>query len=111
MSEYSSYKYPLGKESTRSTFEELLFELSFRDLYFDCFVDLLSMAPSVVCVILDRCREQGVNKSGLSKTRLSCNLTVGEFCSHLGRILSILTMIVKAAPRFATILCLKLGGQ
>lgn len=39
------------------TFEKLLFELSFCDLYLDCLVDLFGMSALVVGVVLDRGRE------------------------------------------------------
>lgn len=57
-----------------STFEELLLQLCLGDLDFDGTVDLLLVAALVVGVVLDGGREQGVDKRGLSQSRLSSNL-------------------------------------
>lgn len=56
------------------TLEELLLQLSLCDLNLDSLVDLLSMASAVVCVVLDRGREEGVDEGGLSEAGLSSNL-------------------------------------
>ena len=92
------------------TFEELLFQFSLGDLNLYGFVNLFRMTALVIGVILDGCREEGVDEGGLSKPRFTSNLSD---CYHLLSMLrrhnGVLTIIVKAAPRFATILCLHNG--
>jgi len=56
------------------TLEELLLQLSLCDLNLNSLVDLLSMASAVVGVVLDRGREEGVDKGGLSEAGFSSNL-------------------------------------
>ena len=56
------------------TLEELLFQLGFCDLNLDGLVDLLCVAALVIGVVLDGGREEGVDKGGLSESRLSSNL-------------------------------------
>lgn len=87
------------------TFEEFLLELGLCDLNLDSFVDLLVVAALVVGVVLDSGGEEGVDEGGLSKTRLASNLLRldNEMAKAIGEGH---TMMVKAAPRFATILCL-----
>jgi hypothetical protein len=58
----------------------------------------------VVGIILDRGREEGVDKCRLSEARLARHLCLLERAIPAMYVLR--TMIVKAAPRFATILCL-----
>lgn len=93
-----------AKLNISHTLEELLFELSLCNLNFHCLIDLFRMAASVVGVVLDCGGEEGVNEGCFSKARLSCNLrsivsTNGCTERHIGH-----TIMVKAAPRFATIL-------
>lgn len=57
----------------------------------------------MVGVVLDRGREQGVDERSLSQSRFSGNL--GRQTDSMARIKGP-TMMVKAAPRLATILCL-----
>jgi hypothetical protein len=86
------------------TLEELLLELSLGDLNLDGLVHLLVVSSLVVGVVLDRGGEEGVDEGRLSEPRLASNLkqSDGVFDAWL----SSCTMMVKAAPRFATILCL-----
>lgn len=63
------------------------------------------MATFVVGVVLDGCGEEGVDKGGLSESRLAGNLMKSATAVVLSFIMAH-TMIVNAAPRFATILCL-----
>lgn len=87
------------------TLEELLLELSLCDLNLDRLVHLLHVSALVVGIVLDSGREEGVDEGRLSEARLARHLRVLEFytCCVL---CPARTMIVKAAPRFATILCL-----
>ena len=62
----------------------------------------------MVCVVLDGCREQGVDKGRLSQTRFACDLGHMTKCKDMLEGCEV-TMIVNAAPRLATILCLKAG--
>ena len=50
-----------------STFEKLLLEFSFGDLNLNGLVHLLRMAASVVCVVFDGGREEGVDEGSLSQ--------------------------------------------
>lgn len=50
------------------TLEELLFQLSLCDLNLNGLVNLLRVSSSVVGVVLDRCREKGVDECGLSQS-------------------------------------------
>lgn len=99
------------------TFEESFLELGLCDLDLNGLVDLLSVSAFMVCIVLDRGREKSVDECGFAQARLSSNL----YCIHQstapfgfwyryfgvkgGERIS-RTIIVKAAPRFATILCL-----
>lgn len=56
------------------TFEKLLFQLSLGDLDLHSPVNLLLVAAFVVGVVLDGGREQGVDESRLSQSRLSRDL-------------------------------------
>jgi hypothetical protein len=86
------------------TFEELFLELSLCDFDFNRLVNLLVMAALVVGVVLDGRGEEGVDEGGLAKARLAGNLMTvrGRFLGTKNQ----LTMMVNAAPLFATILCL-----
>lgn len=90
------------------TFEELLLQLCLCDLDLNSLVHLLGMSLLVVGIVLDGGGEQRVDEGGLSQPRLSRNLDA--FVSRFSQQAFIgewePTMIVKAAPRFATILCL-----
>lgn len=120
--------YGLAKVRTRGssrrmhTLEELLLQLGLGDLDLDGLVDLLLVAALVVGVVLDRGGEEGVDKGGLSESRLASNLSslvlvcVRRKADHgatsgrpVERLLGRCTIIVKAAPLFATILCRWLG--
>ena len=48
------------------TFEEFLFQLGFRNLDLNGLIDLLCMSALVVCIVLDRGREECVDESRLS---------------------------------------------
>jgi hypothetical protein len=90
------------------TFEELLLQLGLGDLDLDGAVNLLLVAALVIGIVFDGGREQGVDEGSLSQSRLSGNLQTGSLVLKLNIGHSKLrhTIIVKAAPRFATILCL-----
>lgn len=65
------------------------------------------MTAPVVGIILNCRREEGIDKRCLAESRFACNLLMrqwpeGTKFSRMGDS----TIIVKAAPRFATILCL-----
>lgn len=55
------------------TLEELLLELCLGDFNLHSLVNLLGVATAVIGVVLDRGREQGVDKRSLAKSRLSCD--------------------------------------
>ena len=84
------------------TFEELLLKLSLCDLNLDRLVDLLGMAATMVCVVLDGSREEGIDEGCLSETRFSSDLYAISLGSS--KCWRLRTMMVKAAPRLATIL-------
>lgn len=102
-----------GIESLQSwnpTFEEFLLKLGLGDLNLDGTVDLLLVAALVIGVILNSGREEGVDEGSLSQSRLSGNLSMELVSRQWTLLLNCKlrhTMIVNAAPRFATILCLK----
>ena len=106
-------------ERAALTLEELLLELSLGDLDLDSLVDLLLVTSLVVGIVLDGCREESVDECRLSKARLASNLYRLVSKSITGRMaarrselfLSSVkhTIIVKPAPRLATILCRWLG--
>jgi hypothetical protein len=87
------------------TLEELFLEFSLCDFNLDSLVDLLVVATFVVGVVLDGCGEEGVDKGGLSESRLAGDLVESATAVVLPFRMAH-TMIVNAAPRFATILCL-----
>jgi len=91
------------------TLEELLLELGLCDLDFDGLVDLLCVSALVIGVVLNGGGEEGVDECSLSESRFASNLlSIRIYLSkreHLQRN----TMMVKAAPLFATILCRWLG--
>jgi hypothetical protein len=87
------------------TLEELLLKLSLCDLNLDSLVDLLVVAALVVGVVLDGGGEEGVDECSLSETRLASDL-LELATEEMFRLTMAHTIIVKAAPRFATILCL-----
>lgn len=58
----------------RYTFEEFFFKLGLGNFYLNRLVHLLCMTASVICVILDSRREQGVNESGFAQSRFARNL-------------------------------------
>jgi hypothetical protein len=89
--------------SPNLTFEELLLQFRLCNLNFDSLVNLLVMAALVVGIVLDRGGEEGVDECGFSASRLAGNLcTMSLESSYLGEYGR--TIIVKAAPRLATIL-------
>lgn len=51
----------------RYTLEKLLFQLGLGNLNLHGLVNLLRMAALVVCVVLDCCREEGVNEGCFPK--------------------------------------------
>jgi hypothetical protein len=73
------------------------------------------VAALVVCVVLDGGGEEGVDEGGLAKARLARNLKGGEsgisgvLLPQKRRVEWASTIMVKAAPRFATILWLRRG--
>lgn len=78
------------------------------------------MSAFMVCIVLDSGREESVDECSFPQARLSSNLyahlSVNSLSPLLGRNLFrergvIRTIIVKAAPRFATILCLFNSSQ
>ena len=87
------------------TFEELLFELSLGDLNLDCLVHLLVVSSLVVGIVLDGGGEERVDEGSFSKARLASNLWAVSVPTDHGDS-RVHTMIVKEAPRLATILCL-----
>jgi hypothetical protein len=91
-------------ERALRTLEELLLELGLGDLDLDRLVHLLVVSSLVVGIVLDGGGEEGVDEGRLSEPGLASNLirSDGVFDSWMGSC----TIIVKAAPRFATILCL-----
>jgi hypothetical protein len=58
----------------------------------------------VVGIVLDGGREEGVDEGCLSETGLASNLCASDLIDSISW--GMRTMIVKAAPRLATILCL-----
>ena len=70
----SSYAGVIAFCTSRLTFEELLFQLRLCDLDLHGLVHLLRMAASMICVILDRCREECVDEGSFSQTRFASNL-------------------------------------
>lgn len=87
------------------TLEELLLQLSLCDLNLDGLVDLLLVSSLVVGVVLDCGGEEGVDEGGLSQAGLASNLSRWQVSKYSGRSAQRnRTMMVKAAPLFATIL-------
>ena len=68
----TSQIYTVSMEQRRPnrdpTFEELLLKLSLGDLDLDRLVNLLGMAPLVVCVVLDCGREEGIDECSLAQS-------------------------------------------
>lgn len=66
------------------------------------------MTTSVVCVILDGCRKQRIDEGCLSQARFASDLErmLNTRNIKIRKMAAVLTIIVNAAPRFATILCL-----
>lgn len=98
------------------TLEELLLELSLCDFDLDGLVDLLLVAPLMVGIVLDGRGEQRVDEGGLAEAGLASNLYIhsrrqhGVTNANLSKLWTVKrTIIVKAAPLFATILCRWLG--
>ena len=90
----------------KRTFEELLFEFRLGDLNLHSLIYLLSVTSPVVCIVFYGCGEQSVDESSFPQARFASDLGfISRIHIHLDEELP--TMIVKAAPRFATILCLK----
>ena len=68
------------------------------------------MSALVVGIVLDSGREEGVDESRLSQPGFASNLGHVSICPlQINPPTNMPTMIVKAAPLFATILCLWLG--
>jgi len=92
------------------TLEELLFKLSLGDLDLDGLVDLLLVSLLVVRVVLDGRGKEGVDECGLAQPGLASNLKRWMSEADYGYEHKLnLTMMVKAAPLLATILCRWLG--
>ena len=70
--QHATYRTPACYDCR--TFEELLLKLGFGDLDLHSLVDLFGMTPPVVGVVLDRGREQRVDKGRLSKARFASDL-------------------------------------
>lgn len=68
--------YAAKPELISPTLEELLLKFSLGNLNLDRLVNLLGMAPLVVCIVFDGGREEGVDEGGLSQARLASNLNV-----------------------------------
>ena len=65
----------LGEDWRRThTFEKLLLELSLGDFNLDCLVDLLRVSSLMVCIILDSCGKERVDKCCLAQSRFASNL-------------------------------------
>lgn len=88
------------------TLEKLLFKLSLCDLNLDRLVHLLHVAALVVGIVLDGGREKRVDEGRLSEARLASNLSLSVRLLAPTCMPVLRTMMVKFAPRFATILCL-----
>lgn len=112
----------LNASSCIRTLEEFLLQLSLGNFNLDSLVDLLLVSAFVVGIVLDGGRKESVDKGGLSKARLSSNLRVRalaiprlESLTQRQQSFSMMqtcqthTIIVKLAPRLATILCRWLG--
>lgn len=84
------------------TFEEFLFQFCLCDFDFNSLVDLFSMSALVICIILDGRWEQGVYECRLSQSWFTSNLKSQLLSLTIGLVC---TIIVNAAPLFATILC------
>ena len=94
------------------TLEELLLKLSLCDLDLNSLVNLLCVSFLVIGVVFDCCWEECVNEGSLSQPGLASNLIYVNIYPTIERAGSqMLTMIVKAAPLFATILWRWLGLQ
>jgi len=99
-----------GVDDSQADLEELLLQLSLGDLDLDCLVDLLLVPALVVGVVLDGGGEERVDECGLAQPGLASNLVTGQNNKSQPHALpALLTIIVNAAPLFATILCRWLG--
>ena len=87
-----------------ATFEKLLLKLGLGDLDLDSLVDLLRVSPLMIRIVFDGCGKERVYKCRLPQSRLTSDLSSIRIAIARGR--SFHTIIVKAAPLFATILCL-----
>ena len=92
------------------TLEELLLQLGLGDLDLDRLVDLLLVAAPVVGVVLDGRREERVDEGRLAQPGLAGDLSAWSAPRHAARG-GHRTMMVKAAPRLATILCLPVSAR
>jgi len=93
------------------TFEELLLKLSLCDLNLNGLVDLLSMSALVVRIVLDCRREEGIDECSLPQARFSSDLSNCQIMVSIDHRVQGVTIIVKAAPLLATILCLRNPSQ
>ena len=67
------------------TLEELLLQLSLCDLNLDGLVDLLLVTALVIGIVLNSCREQGVDEGRLSQAGLTSNLAKTHIVRRLDR--------------------------
>lgn len=110
------------------TLEELFLKLGLSDLDLDGLVNLLLVAALVIGIVLYGGGEKRVDESGLAQARFTSYLEKEAGVSDMALASNVLredetknrravrlkfknghTIIVKAAPRLATILCLWLG--
>lgn len=66
------------------TLEELLFQFCFGNFNLDGLIHLLCMPALVVGVVLDRGREEGVDKCSLSEARFASNLLISQHGAQHG---------------------------
>lgn len=91
------------------TLEELLLQLGLGNLNLNGLVNLLLVPALVVGVVLDGGGKERVDKGRLAQARLASNLERRSACTSTRHAVKQPTMMVKPAPRFATILCRWLG--
>jgi hypothetical protein len=91
------------------TLKELLLELGLCDFDLDGLVDLLCVSALVVGVVLNGGGKECVDEGRLSESRLASNLQIISVYRIAYMYPQRHTMMVKAAPLFATILCRWLG--
>jgi hypothetical protein len=85
------------------TLEEFLLQFCLCDLDFNSLINLLCVSALVIGIVLDGGREECVDEGSFAQSRLASNLK--RISTYPGNLMPyILTIIVKAAPRFATIL-------